>query len=64
MNEISAREALRTVPGTQEIAILWSLLSSPTGDSAELHNSVVTVATALDSIMNEFEFQFCHLPSV
>lgn len=60
MNEISAREALRTVPGTQEIAILWS----PTGDSAELHNSVVTVATALDSIMNEFEFQFCHLPSV
>lgn len=52
MNEINACEALRTVPGTQEMATFWLLssLSLSTRESAEPHNSVVTVATTLDSV--------------
>lgn len=57
MSEVSTCEALRTVPGTQEMAVLWSLLLS-TRESVGPHSSVITVTMALGSIMSEFEFQF------
>ena len=64
MNEKSAGEALRRVPVTQEMVILWSLLSLSTRESAEPHKSVVTEATGLDSVTCELDFQFSHLPSL
>lgn len=53
MSGTNACETLRMVPGTQEMDILRSLLSLPvsTRESAEPPKSVVTVVTALDSVL-------------
>lgn len=56
VNEINVCEALRTVLGTQKMAVSWSLLSLSMRESADSHNSVVTVATTLESIMHRFKF--------